>query len=209
MCGLRSARPACYRRCMSKPDRTTNQAMINAALEEFRALYQLAVFRLSALDQRLPLTVGTFSAVLISVQMLPEPARMLVLWATPPALVWLMRATVNHARSFEDALRRIEHLEQRVNELLGEEVLGFQSHHPSRGKAVGGRTGREAVIGVEVSIVLLLITAVYQVIQYQPVPLAFVFSLIAALVALLVDFQRRSLSEYSYMQATAEDGINS
>lgn len=189
---------------MSKPDRATNQAMINAALEEFRALYQLAVFRLAALDQRLPLTVGTFSAVLISVQMLPEPTRMLVLWATPPALVWLMRATVNHARSFEDALRRIEEIETRVNELLGAEVLGFQSHHPSRGKAVGGRTGREAVVGVEVSILLLLSTAAYQVFQNLRPPSAVFYLLSVAIVIILVDHQRRKLSKYSYTQSMPE-----
>lgn len=161
-------------------------------------MYQLAAIRLSALDQRLPVTVGALSATLISVQMLPDPARLLVLWATPPALVWLMRATVNHARSFEDALRRIEEIEQLVNTLVGQRVLAFQSFHPSRGKAVGGRTGREAVFATEAAIALLLLTAAYQVSQLQsPIFLTAYSALLVAVLA-IVDDQRRRLSRYRY-----------
>lgn len=161
-------------------------------------MYQLAAFRLSALDQRLPVIVGTFTATLISVQMLPDPGRLLVLWATPPALVWLMRATVNHARSFEDALRRIEEIEKLVNSFVGQHVLAFQSLHPSRGKAIGGRTGREAVIATEGAIVLLLLTAAYQVSQLQSAIVLTAYSALLVAVLAIVDDQRRRLARYRY-----------
>jgi hypothetical protein len=188
--------------------RSDTPTVLAAALEEFRALYQLVTFRLSALDQRLPVTVGAFSATLISVQMLSDPARLLVLWATPPALVWLMRATVNHARSFEDALRRIEEIEELVNTLVGQRVLAFQSLHPSRGKAVGGRTGREAVVATEAAIVLLLVTAAYQFSQLQSASVLTAYAALLVAVMSVVDRERRRLSHYRYSVSLEASGRN-
>jgi hypothetical protein len=182
-----------------RPDHgLTARDELDAMLEEYRALYQLALFRLHALDQRLPVTVGAVAAALISVHALPPGSQLLVLWATPPALVWLMRTTVNHARSFEDALRRIEVIERSVNRAFGEGVMVFQSMHPSRGKYVGGRTGREAVRTVEGSIVLLLASAGYMMLARLEVVPAMLYISLLCTVAVLIDHQRRRLTRYKY-----------
>ena len=147
---------------MSSRSADARDSQLNATFQEYNALYQLVIFRLNALDKRAPVTVAAFAAVLVSVQSLPISSQLLVLLFLPPSLIWLMRTTVNHARSFEDALRRIEVLEQSVNLRLDAPIMGFQSQHPSRGREVGGRTGRESVQAVLGSILLLLLAAGYQ-----------------------------------------------
>lgn len=130
----------------------TNQRMIlDAALAEYHAVYGLAQYRLNALDRRIPLIGGLLTAFLGSVPVLPEPTQLLALIAVPISLIWLVRTTINHARSFEDALRRIEHQEHLINNRLGVDVMGFQRSHPSKGSTVGGRTGRESVIAVMIA----------------------------------------------------------
>jgi len=133
-----------------------------ALLEEYRALYELAVFRMSALDRRAPVTAGLFGVAIASIQAMPVSSQLFVFIATPLALVWLMRTTVNHARSFEDVIRRIEMIEGEVNRRVGKPLIGFQSTHPSRGVYVGGRTGRESVLAVFGSTVLLVAGVGYQ-----------------------------------------------
>jgi len=177
-----------------------NQDALTALLEEYRAMYQLAVFRMSALDRRAPVTAGVFAVALASMQALPVESQLMVLVATPPALVWLMRTTVNHARSFEDVLRRIEVIEGMVNERIGTQFLGFQSSHPSRGKYVGGRTGRESVIAVFGSIMLLLLAAGYQLhIALAPhAGLELLYGVFLASVASLAIRDIVKLSRYRY-----------
>lgn len=121
------------------------KAKLTALLEEYRSMYALALFRLAALDRRVPVAGATLAACIGSVTALPPATREAVLVGVPVAVLWLLRVTVNHARSFEDALRRIESVERRVNALLNADVLGFQSRHPSRKRAVGGRTGQESI----------------------------------------------------------------
>lgn len=129
---------------------------LEAMLSEYRALYGLAEWRLSALDRRIPLVGGVLTGFLASVPILPMASQTLALVAVPISLIWLVRTTINHARSFEDALRGLEVIEQRVNSLLGHQALGFQSTHPSRGAAVGGRTGAETVGAVILAAGVLL-----------------------------------------------------
>jgi hypothetical protein len=178
-------------------------AELTAIYEEYRAVYDLALFRLNALDKRAPLTVAAFAAVLVSVQSLPISAQLLVLLFLPPSLIWLMRTTVNHARSFEDALRRIEWLEVSANQRLGTEVLGFQSHHPSRGREVGGRTGKETVLAVLGSILLLLAVTGYQmqVTGLLPSPVRWAYHAGLIVIAALCAWQRVSLRQYRYHPA--------
>ncbi|MCC6284639.1 MAG: hypothetical protein IT439_04950 [Phycisphaerales bacterium] len=114
-------------------------------LEEYRQVYALAIARLNALDQRLPITLGVLTAMLGSIGALPEEVRVVLLTALPLTLVWVVRTTINHARSLEDALRRIEEIERLVAIRTGEKLLAFQSSHPSRGRSVGGRTGIETI----------------------------------------------------------------
>lgn len=147
---------------MYSPSHRLRDAELTAIFEEYRAMYDLALFRLNALDKRAPLTVAAFASVLVSLQSLPVAAQLLALLFLPPSLIWLMRTAVNHARSFEDALRRIEYLEASANQRLGTPLLGFQSNHPSRGREIGGRTGRETILAVLASILLLLLVTGYQ-----------------------------------------------
>jgi hypothetical protein len=135
---------------------------LSALYQEYRAMYDLVIFRMTALDRRAPVTVGAFAAALASLQVLPTESQGILLVLLPIANVWLIRTTINHARSFEDVLRRIEWIEQSVNQLVGSPVLGFQLLHPSRHRRVGGRTGYESVLAVLGSVHLLLAAAAYQ-----------------------------------------------
>lgn len=126
----------------------TTAQQIEVLLEEYRALYGLVNLRMASLDRRVPLAGVALSVTLGGALVAPLLVQATVLLVLPLALVWIVRTTVNHARSFEDALRRIEAIERQVNKLAGAELLAFQSRHPSRGRAVGGRTGRESVLAV-------------------------------------------------------------
>ena len=133
------------------------EARVTVLLAEYRAMYDLALFRLNALDRRVPLTGSTLAASLAAALVLPVQAQVLILAALPLTLVWFLRTTINHARSFEDALRRIEQIEEKLNNLAGDELVRFQSQHPSRGKATGGRTGRESITAVLAASLMILV----------------------------------------------------
>lgn len=133
-----------------------NHARLALLMEEYRALYGLVPLRLQSLERRVPIAGATLAAFLGSVAVLPGEARVIFLIGMPLVLIWFLRTTLTHARSFEDLLRRIESIESRANKLAGEPLLGFQSSHPSRGKAVGGRTGAETVGSVLVGVAVML-----------------------------------------------------
>lgn len=141
---------------MKSPPRVPADVELSVLFEEYRALYGLATLRMTALDKRMPITAGAMAAVVSGLDVASPDSQLMLLIATPLALVWFARATVNHARSFEDALRRIEEIEGAVNDIAGKPILRFQSRHPSRGRSVGGRTGRESVSAVLASSILLL-----------------------------------------------------
>jgi len=130
---------------------------LDCLLEEYRAMYGLVLFRMGSLDRRVPIAGATLTATLASAAAIPDQAMMIVFMGLPLALVWFLRTTINHARSFEDVLRRIEQIEVEINRLLGKETVCFQSRHPSKGREVGGRTGRETVNAVLVTVVTLLV----------------------------------------------------
>jgi len=132
------------------------ELVLKALLNEYNVLYGLAELRLNALDRRIPIMGGLLTAFLSSVPVLPETSQILALIAVPISLIWLVRTTINHARSFEDALRAIERKEHQINELLGQDAMRFQSRHPSKGSTVGGRTGSETVWTVILASGLLL-----------------------------------------------------
>lgn len=66
----------------------------------------------------------------------------------PVALLWLLLSTVQHARSKEDHLRRIDEIERLVNRLAGEELLVFQSRHPNKRRTTAGRSSFGTVLSV-------------------------------------------------------------
>lgn len=129
---------------------------IRVMLEEYRALYSLLVFRLNTMEQRLPIIAALLSATLGGASSLPHDVQPLVFMALPPALVWFLRTTLGHARSKQDVKSRIDEIERAVNRLIGEELLAFQSRHPSRGRIVAGRSGRELVLSVYLAALALL-----------------------------------------------------
>lgn len=150
---------------------THTDATLAALFEEYRVLYDLALFRLSSLDRRVPTASAVLTVFLGLVPILSTPADLIVLLVVPASVVWLVRTTLNHARSFEDCLRRIEAIERIVNDRLGETVLCFQSTHPSRSTTVGGRTSVEtatAVIGVAY---LQVLSSVILLLASDPLPL--------------------------------------
>lgn len=124
--------------------------------EEYRALYALALFRLQALDRRVPLALSTLVASLAAVFALPWDAQMVVFVAVPVSLIWVTRTTIGHAKSLEDCFRRIEQIELQINRLAGEPLLMFQSLHPSRGRTTGGRSSLEVVVSVLLASALVL-----------------------------------------------------
>lgn len=120
-------------------------------------MYQLAEFRMASLERRVPAAGATIVAFLGVLPLMPEQSQWILLFVVPASLVWFVRTTISHARSFEDVLRRIEWLEGKANELVSEDLLGFQSSHPSRHVAVGGRTGVETVGAVLLAAALVLL----------------------------------------------------
>lgn len=129
--------------------------------EEYRALYTLVRFRMTSLERRIPAVGATLAVFLGSIAVLPPESRDVFLIGLPIAVVWFVRTTVNHARSFEDVLRRLEELEGEINGIANERLLKFQSTHPSRQRRVGGRTGSETVMAVLWGSVSLLLGCAY------------------------------------------------
>lgn len=131
------------------------------ALHEYNRLYDLVIFRMSSLDRRAPIGGAALGTFLTVIGVLPAPTQRVMLLALPLALIWFLRTTINHARSFEDILARLGELERRINQSAGENLLEFQSRHPSRDSSVGGRTGRETVGSVYGTCLLLLLACGY------------------------------------------------
>lgn len=186
------------RSSLLNPDPETRADQLRAVLEEYRCLYALALFRLEALDRRVPVAGATLAAFVGSVTALPLPSRELVLVGVPAATVWLLRVTINHARSFEDALRRIEAIEQRTNALVLGNVLGFQSQHPSRRRAVGGRTGGETIDSVLVASLMLIAGCAYLFALDHGSPAVQLFLMYAAAVSLRLIWLAGQLMRYRY-----------
>ena len=157
---------------MVRADRHNTELLLGGLYEEYRVLYGLVVFRMTALDRRAPVTAGALIAAVSAVDVLPAASQPLVLFSLPVALIWFVRTTVNHARSFEDVLRRIEEIERDVNAAVGGRVMRFQSSHPSRGRQTGGRTGAVTVSAVIAMSLLLLATAGFRMCQRRLLPLA-------------------------------------
>ncbi|QDV43894.1 hypothetical protein Enr13x_37540 [Stieleria neptunia] len=133
---------------------------IDVLFAEYDSLNQLLRFRLTAMDRRLPVAVTFMAATIAAVLALPLKLQLAVLIATPSAILWIGRTTVQHARAKEDNLRRISEIEQQVNEIAGEELLLFQSRHPNRAATVGGRTGMSVVFATTLNSLLMLLVCV-------------------------------------------------
>lgn len=181
------------------------QARILVLLEEYRALYGLANFRMAALDRRVPLAGTALALSLGGAFVAPPAVQMIVLIVLPIAVLWLVRTTINHARSFEDALRRIEQIEQQVNQIAGETLIAFQSSHPSRGEAVGGRTGRESVLAVALTATgsLVACLALVASLEHAGVSVRLLYLLVPFCMSVLVARELHRLDRYRYQAAGA------
>lgn len=175
------------------------QRRIGVLMEEYRALYTLVTFRMGSLDRRVPIATAALATFLGSIAAVPPASQAVFLVGLPLAQLWLVRTTINHARSFEDVLRRIDQIERRVNQLAGEDLLVFQSRHPSGGRATGGRTGVETVRTVYSSALLMLAACGYLA------PLAFespatiaAYRVGCGLIALQITVSMLMLGRYRY-----------
>jgi len=182
------------------------ETRIQILFEEYRALYSLLTFRLTAMDRRLPAIGGTLAGILCSIPAMPDETRLAFLLGLPLAVLWLFLTTVQHARSKEDHLRRIDEIERRLNELAGEELLVFQSRHPNKGRFPGGRTGFAAVLAILIACLIMLGACMYT--AQTPRPLlaktgldAYAAYLAACACIMLVATLR--LSRYRYSRPTA------
>jgi hypothetical protein len=144
---------------------------------------------------------AAFAGAVASLQAVPRESQVILFVGLSVGLLWLMRTTVNHARSFQDVLRRIEEIERAVNRLIGGEVLRFQSRHPSRHRQVGGRTGRESVLAVLVTVYLVLAAAAFQATQAFTTFSAWtlLYLCLLAFIAFATYQQVARLSKYTYV----------
>lgn len=131
---------------------------IQILIEEYRALYGLTEHRMASLERRVPIMGAALTGFVASLAVMPALFQLGLAMAMPIALLWFVQTTVNHARSLEDLFRRIEEIERGINILAGAELLRFQSSHPNRGKAIGGRIGTGTTLTVA-AIAGLLIAA--------------------------------------------------
>lgn len=138
-------------------------ASVSMLLAEFDALYRLVEYRMASLDRRVPAATALLTTFVGLVPLVPGASGLVLLAVIPVSLIWLMRTTINHARSLEDLLRGIETIETRLNHIVGTDVVTFQSRHPSRGRTVGGRTGVETIAAVSMATALLLGACLYLV----------------------------------------------
>ncbi len=187
---------------LDKRDRT------DVLLEEYRALYTLAQFRMAALDRRVPVAGTALAMSLGGAFVAPMAVQATVLIVLPIAVLWLVRTTINHARSFEDALRRIEQIERHVNQIAGETLLAFQSSHPSRGETVGGRTGRESVLAVALAATgsLVACIALAVLLRHDVVVVQLLYLLVPVGVSGLIARELHRLERYRYRARHANPG---
>ncbi len=184
---------------------------IKVLFEEYQALYRLAEFRLSSLDRRALAAWAALTAFLTTFTALNSDAQAALLFGAPMALLWLLRTTINHARSFEDALRRLDEIERLVNRLAGDDLLAFQSRHPSRGGAVGGRTGTETVLTVLATSLVMLTACGFLFYRHEradPGPFypAVFYGYLAYLVAVACHYLSAvtALRKYRYQKARSD-----
>lgn len=178
---------------------------IDILLEEYGAMYGLASYRLSSLERRVPVWGAALTAFVGGLAVSPPALQIVILVSLPVMLYWFVRTTVNHARSLEDILRRIDEIEVEVNRRAGENLLTFQSSHPSRGRAVGGRVGTGTVWSACIATVLLLSACMYLLLNEHPVlnPLVAAYGVYVIGVGAASAWDAFRLSRYTYRKSAS------
>lgn len=182
---------------------------VDILLAEYRELYGLIVFRMTSLERRVPVAGATLAGFLGSVGVMPSETRLIFLLGLPLALVWFLRTTTNHARSFEDLLRRIHEIERELNECAGRTLIAFQSQHPSRGRAVGGRTGSESTQAVLVTCLIMLLACGYlfTATAGMPAVMVYLYASYLAVTAAYLIYHRVRLRNYRYQRQPSLTGL--
>ena len=139
---------------------------VRLLVEEYRAVHQLLMFRLEAMESRLPLTAAGIGGLLVAAGALPLVSQVVLLVGIPIAVLFWVRGIILHAVSKEDAKDRIREIEREVAQICGQPVLRFQSEHPSATGPIGGRTGRQMIVLVVVvsSVALALCLSLFLVV---------------------------------------------
>lgn len=139
---------------------------VRLLVEEYRAVNQLLMFRLEAMESRLPLTAAGIGGLLVAAGALPLVSQVVLLVGIPIAVLSWVRGIILHAVSKEDAKDRIREIEREVAQICGQPVLRFQSEHPSATGPIGGRTGRQMIVLVVVvsSVALALCLSLFLVV---------------------------------------------
>lgn len=171
---------------------------IDILLEEYRSLNSLLLFRLAAMDRRLPVSVGIIAAAITSMVAVPADSRTALLFVIPPSIFWLVRSTVQHARAKEDHLRRIDEIERTINLIAGEELLVFQSRHPNRSRIAAGRTGSIAVVAVCSGALAMLMLCVFLYLNGANVVPPWLYLTYVAVIAIDVTSAPFALLQYRY-----------
>lgn len=173
---------------------------IDIILEEYRALYALVTFRMATLDRRIPIAWAGVATLLLTLVQVGIDGQTVILWSVPLALQWFFNATVVHARSFEDVLRRIDEIERLVNHLAGDDLLVFQSQHPSQGRRVGGRTGSDTVVAVYLTALTMIGASCYlaRATPALPASLRPLFLLYVAGILVLLTARLAAFTKYRY-----------
>lgn len=179
---------------------------IDILMEEYRSLYGLAQLRIGALDRRSSVAVAALATFLGAFGSTSPDGQLALLIGLPPGILWFVRTTQTHAQAFEDALRRIDQIEQMVNSLAGAVLLGFQSSHPSRRRAVGGRTGAEAMSAAVVTSMLVLAACGWLGVVHGTIPRPFL-AYYAGFLGLVVLTILRSVVSYCRYRYTRASGL--
>jgi len=180
------------------PDSLSRLDRIQILLEEYRSLNSLLLFRLAAMDRRLPVSVGIITAAMAAILAVPAESQIALLFVIPPALCWLVRSTVQHARAKEDHLRRIDELERAINSIAGEELLVFQSRHPNQSRATAGRTGGITVVAVSSGAFAMLVFCVFVFLSQTSLIPPWLYVAYASVAAIDVIYAPIALSRYCY-----------
>ncbi|MFN3194057.1 MAG: hypothetical protein ACE361_26345 [Aureliella sp.] len=176
---------------------------VQVLLQEYNCLHQLLLFRLNALDRRLPTASGLLSVGLVSATALPLRAQTVVLVCMPLALLWLTRTTVQHAKAKEDNLRRIDEIERLVNAVAGQELMMFQSRHPNLGATPAGRSGNATVAATTFGSLVLVILCIAMFEQNVGLSIELYFAY-AALCLVGIATAPLGLARYRYLKRPPE-----
>jgi hypothetical protein len=140
--------------------RLTDDQRIGILLEEYKVLYSFYTYRISSVEQRILIVLLVVSTALGLLTQVSGGLRVVLLVGLPLVVFYISRQGVLHVRSFEDSLRRIELIERRINGIAHEELLLFQTTHPSK-QIPGGRGSKDMIVTIASLSLIILVGCAY------------------------------------------------